>query len=185
MLYLYLSMIEDDEDKEKFKNLFLKYERQLFFIANNIIKDLGLSEDAVQITFFNLARDFKKVSQLDENIVKARLYIMIKNASINVLKKKKHSREVFFGDINEPLPKSDINVENLIISSIEYEKLIKAINELPQHYCEVLYLNQVSDCSIKEIADIMNLKYDTVQKRLKRAKMIVCEKLKEEDFIYG
>lgn len=183
MLSFYLTMIDDSEDKSKFEYLVLKYERQLFYIAYRIIKDKGLAEDAVQITLFNLAKDFKKISDLNENILKARLYIMVKNASINIHIKKNRQKEVFFEDNEQPIYKPAIDIESIVASRLEYAKLIDTINELPEHYREVLYLEQVGGCSIKEIADIMGLKYDTVQKRLKRAKLILQEKLTEREVL--
>ena len=43
-------MIDKPEDKNKFEQLYMKYRRQMFYIANQILKDEYLAEDAVHST---------------------------------------------------------------------------------------------------------------------------------------
>ena len=47
MLNLYLTLIDDDEDKIRFTKLYEQYRHLMFYIAQEILKDEHLSEDAV------------------------------------------------------------------------------------------------------------------------------------------
>lgn len=51
MLVIYLSMLNGQEDKNKFELLYEKYRKLMFYIANNILNDEYLAEDAVHQTF--------------------------------------------------------------------------------------------------------------------------------------
>jgi len=42
----YLPLIDTPEDKNKFEELYISYEKTIFYVANKILKDKHLSEDA-------------------------------------------------------------------------------------------------------------------------------------------
>ena len=50
-MLLYLSLIETDEDKIKFEDIFNSYKKTMYYIANSILKDEHYSHDAVQNSF--------------------------------------------------------------------------------------------------------------------------------------
>ena len=50
-MFLYLSLIETEEDRIKFEDLFNSYKKTMYYIANSILKDEHYSHDAVQIAF--------------------------------------------------------------------------------------------------------------------------------------
>lgn len=64
MIGLFLALIDTEEDKIKFVTLYEKYRKLMFYIANDILKDTDLAEDAVQEAFFRIAKNFKKVGEI-------------------------------------------------------------------------------------------------------------------------
>ncbi len=50
-MLIYLSMIELEEDKNKFEQLYITYKQTMFYVANRILKDEYLSEDVVHQAF--------------------------------------------------------------------------------------------------------------------------------------
>lgn len=62
MLSLYLSMIDTQEEREKFERLFHQYERCLKYTAQNILFDEHLAEDAVQETFIRIIKLMSQTS---------------------------------------------------------------------------------------------------------------------------
>lgn len=48
MLIFFLSMLETDEGKNNFTRLYEKYRKLMFYVANQILRDGYLSEDAVE-----------------------------------------------------------------------------------------------------------------------------------------
>jgi hypothetical protein len=49
MLPIYLSMLDGDDEKSKFESLYLTYRKLMFHVANGILNDEGLAEDAVSL----------------------------------------------------------------------------------------------------------------------------------------
>ena len=52
----------DDDDLPQFEEIYTQYKQQLYGIAYKILNNEQDAEDAVQITFQNIANDFKKIS---------------------------------------------------------------------------------------------------------------------------
>lgn len=62
MLTLYLSLIDTQEERDKFERLFHQYERCLKYTAQNILFDEHLAEDAVQETFIRIIAAWIKLT---------------------------------------------------------------------------------------------------------------------------
>ena len=56
MLTFYLSLIETEEDKSKFENIYETYRKVMFYTANQILKDEYLAEDAVHSAFLRILK---------------------------------------------------------------------------------------------------------------------------------
>ena len=89
MLSFYLSILEDQEDKSFFEEIYIQYRQKMFYIAQSILHDEGMAEDAVHESFIKIANNIKKIK--DENCHKIKAYIVIvtENTSINMYNKKK------------------------------------------------------------------------------------------------
>jgi RNA polymerase sigma-70 factor (ECF subfamily) len=51
MIAIYLSIIDSEQDKNKFEILYTTYRKLMFYVANRILKDQYLAEDAVHQAF--------------------------------------------------------------------------------------------------------------------------------------
>ena len=91
MLQICLQMLETDEERSEFEKLYYAYRNLMFYIANNILHDQHLAEDAVSETFIKLAERFDKILELgDINGKRTKAYVAasVKNTALNILKKK-------------------------------------------------------------------------------------------------
>ena len=61
MIQLYLTLIDDEEDKVRFEHAYYRYRKLMHREAKKILKDGHRAEDAVQEAFFRIARNFHKV----------------------------------------------------------------------------------------------------------------------------
>lgn len=93
MLSLYLSMIDTQEEREKFERLFHQYERCLKYTAQNILFDEHLAEDAVQETFIRIISCLDKIDESDEHKTIAFLITVIKNISYDMKRKRGKAQE--------------------------------------------------------------------------------------------
>ncbi|EGT4060805.1 sigma-70 family RNA polymerase sigma factor, partial [Clostridioides difficile] len=53
-MLIYLSIIDSEEEKDKFEKIYEKYKKLMFYIANQILQDEQLSEDAVHNAFLKI-----------------------------------------------------------------------------------------------------------------------------------
>ena len=176
-MLIFLSLIEDENNQNKFIEIYEKYKDLVFAICIKITKNYHLAEDATQITFFRIARYIEKISGLDEMKQKAYISKIAKSAGIKVSKKEK----CFFSyDIGKQysLPKDD-NVQEEYITKDEYNHIIHFILNMDEKYRDVLILSYVVGLSTKEIAGALDKPIGTVQTQLKRGKELVKEKFKE------
>ena len=93
MLTLYLSLIDTQEERDKFERLFHQYERCLKYTAQNILFDEHLAEDAVQETFIRIISCLDKIDESDEHKTIAFLITVIKNISYDMKRKRNKTHE--------------------------------------------------------------------------------------------
>lgn len=87
MLSVYLSMIDTQEDRDKFERLFHQYERCLKYTAQNILGDEHLAEDAVQETFIRIIGCLGKIDETEEHKTAGFLMTVVKNIAYNIKRK--------------------------------------------------------------------------------------------------
>ena len=60
MMSFHLSIIDTEEDKTKFEVIYEKYHKLMFYVANQILKDNYLAEDAVHDSFVKFIENLDK-----------------------------------------------------------------------------------------------------------------------------
>ena len=174
MLALYLTMIDTPEDKNKFEQLYMKYRRLMFYIANQILKDEYLAEDAVHSTFLKLIDNLDKIDEVDCHKTKSFIVIMVRNHSINMYNQRKRRKLIPFEGLEAIYSvNDDIDISEL--GTIE-----GAILKLPDIYRDVMILKYVHELSNTEIALQLDITEATIRKRLERARIKIKEILKVE-----
>lgn len=61
MVALYLSLIDKQEEKNRFEELYYRYRNLMYYIAYQVLHQDRDSEDAVQEAFFRIAKNMDKV----------------------------------------------------------------------------------------------------------------------------
>lgn len=60
MLAIYLTLIDNEDDKKSFEDLYNQNRSKAYAIAFNILKNKTLAEEACSEAFFSLAKMFSK-----------------------------------------------------------------------------------------------------------------------------
>lgn len=178
MLMFYLSMIETEEERGLFVELYNKYRQPLFRYADHYLNDAQDSEDVVHDVFCLVAKDYmKNLLKKSDDGRRHFLFLCTRNRAINLGKHKSKllsidemaERGIGISSDSEQDPIDDI------ISNMDLlEKAKAAVNTLDQHYSDVLWLH-LDGYSVKDIAKIFNEKPETVKKRLYRSKRLLRE----------
>ncbi|CUT02453.1 RNA polymerase sigma factor [Candidatus Kryptobacter tengchongensis] len=136
----------------------------------------GNEEDAKDLVQETCYKALKSINSLDENSnVKAWLFTIMRNLWINQRKRNQISPVYLEETIENVGDEWNINPEELLINNEMRQLLLKALNDLPEAYKEILILRYFEDFSYNEISKILDCPLGTVMSKLNRAR----EKLKE------
>lgn len=183
MLPIYLSMLDTNEEKDKFEEVYKTYKQTMFYVAYKILKDENIAEDAVHEAFIKIAKNLHKIFEISCPQTKSFVVIIVRNVSLSMLKKTSENI-VSFDEYDETQQTGQIK-DNSMFEKFEIDLIVREILKLPDIYKDVLNLECVSEFSIKEISRILGITYDTAKKRSQRGKKLLIENLKKEDFNYG
>lgn len=174
MIYIYLSSLDTDEEKNYFEEIYLKYKEKMYGIAYSILNNVQDSEDAVHQAFLSMANNFQKILNIPRQDLSSYIVIIIRNTSINIYNKNKNTAE-HSAELSEDQKAIDIN----FFENIDYEQLVLVISHLPDKYKDILFLHYINGFSCKEISKMLDISVDNVWKRIERAKKSLKKALEE------
>ena len=180
MLMFYMSMIENNDQRHRFAQIYNDYEKQMFYLARTLLDCDADAEDAVHEVFLRIAsKQIDTVCGIDnENDLRNYLLKATKNTCLN----HKRRREIPFAPedlplCNKPVDMTDAELVEAVCIRLEADRLKEMILALPERYREVLYYRLILELSIDEIADATKQKKATVKKQLLRGKAKMYEML--------
>lgn len=88
-MIIYLTMIEDEQERSKFEQLYYLYRQTMFYVANSILKDEHLAEDTVHQAFIKLVDHLEKIEDVESHKTKGFCVIIVKHIAIDLLRQKK------------------------------------------------------------------------------------------------
>ena len=179
MLQLYLALIEEETEKERFEKAYWKYRNLMFWAAQRILGDEHLAEEAVQEAFLRIARNFRKVGDIESRQTRNFFVMITERTALSQLEKEKKHR----GETEEIL--DEMAVPDSAFDSYSHGQLVEAILQLPEIYRQVLYLLGVYEYDMKETAALLDLPVETVKKRAQRGRQMLREWLEKEGELYG
>lgn len=169
MLAFYLEMLETDEERSKFEELYRKYKNFLYNFSYEILRDPQYAEDAVHDAFLSLARNMKKIE--DKTCIQIRNYliIIVRNASFQIYNKNKH--EVCGEPFDETIDPSDLEQETEERDS--RARLLALVKKMDSKFSDVLILRYFYGFKNKEIAAALKISLENVKIRLRRGKDVL------------
>lgn len=142
------------KDKVAFDKLYEKYKNLIFNIAFCISKDHYISEEVVQIVFLKIFQ--MPINKFPSSYESSWLYTVTKNQTIELLRKKFNYIDIeSIYDIN-----SDNNEINTIIDKDSFNRIISGLDEKEK---EIVSLKLLSNFTLKEIGEMLNIPTGTVQ----------------------
>lgn len=179
MLAVWLSLVEGERDKELFLEFHRRYEKKLYAVALNILKNPALAEETVNETFLRVATHFEKFVEIydrDRREIGPWAVTIVKNISLDILEKE--NRTVALSEDWDAPASEDTE------SRDGYKRLVELIRSMPQGYRRALELKFVLEYSGREVAKALGISEEAAQKRIERGRALLIEKLKEEGYTY-
>lgn len=162
-MLIYLSLIEEEDDKSKFEEIYKSYGKTMFYVANDILKNYAQAEDVVHTSFIKIINNLDKIDEVNCNKTKGFIVTIVKNTAIDEYRKNKREKEKIEKVMDSQIFQASEEIETM--SSIEI-----AILKLPDKYKTVFSLRYVQGLNDKEISNILNIKQSTVRSRILRGK---------------
>ena len=174
MLSICLSMLDSEEDKQSFEELYYTYKQGMYAVAYGVLHNKEDAEDAVQKAFISIANNFEKIKSVSSQELKPCIVIIVRNHAINIYNsnKRRAERTVEYDDNDSPV---DVN----FLENYEYEELIAVISKLPAIYRDTIFLHYVRGFTPKEIGKMLDIKVEAVWKRIERARKQLKEALED------
>lgn len=178
-----LFILTESKDKgTKFERLYKEYRDVMLYVANNILHDKFLAEDAVHQSFVQIYGSLNKIDESDCRKTRNFFVIVCRNVSINMYNQRK---KISIDVLDENMYDDDTNLCDIVINNESLERLNKIICELKPIYQEVIFLKYSHGFSVSEIAQMKNIKSETIQKRIERAKKQLLVLLSKEGELNG
>jgi RNA polymerase sigma-70 factor (ECF subfamily) len=171
MIALYSSLIDEENEKNRFETLYYRYRNLMYYIAYQVLKNEHDSEDAVQEAFLRVAKNMDKVRDIAGNETKNFVAIITKREAMKIYNKKKKRDEDLSIDL------ATLKKEN---SGSLINEVKAAIEQLPYKFSSLLTLKYVLGYSGKEIAEITGLSETNVRQQLLNGRKMLSDIIEEE-----
>ena len=180
MVLLYLALLESPEDEPAFIELYHTNLPELTKVGQRFFTEKSLIEDALQLTWESVAKNFTKITSLPRHETVPYLVTMMKNKCKDILRSEKKYTEL--------LPDEDAvyedGVDDMVHIKSEYQEIVALIRKMSDTYREVLERRLVLEESNREIASKMGISEALVAKRFSRGRALLIEILSDEGIEY-
>lgn len=167
MPMIYFALLDSEEDKIRFEQIYIEYKQPLYLAALAILHDPEDAEDVVEDTFLTIANHFTEISKKDCQKMRSYIVIINRNKAIDRYNAKKRKMKMTVDtDPDEIVDPDDLD-------RYKYEDLYKAIKLLSNKYKDIIYLYDLMGMPAKAIADSLDISLDTVYKRASRARAMI------------
>jgi len=175
MLTNLLLLLETEQDREQFTEIYQLCKQKMFSAVFQICHDIDTAEDITQEAFVKMIGIFEKIKRMDDTQLLSLGIVIAKHTAIDRWRKEKASERA------EEKIKRDLfsrSAEEKYLAKAETEEMITAICSLKDIYSEPLMLRYYHGLSIKTISKLLNISYPTAKQRICRGKRLLCEALR-------
>ena len=171
--------METAGENSGFETAALEHVDALYGYAMTLTRDKSEAEDLVQETYLRAVRAANQPAP--EGNLKAWLFVIMRNAWLNVMRHKHNGLRIFEFDGDEQTSgtanDATSNPHVVYLRKLERQQVRDAIAELPDAYREIVLLRDIEGFSYQEIATVLNCPAGTVMSRLGRARARLREAL--------
>ncbi len=158
----------------------------LYGYAMTLTRDKTEAEDLVQETYLRAVRAANQPAP--EGNLKAWLFVVMRNAWLNIARHKQHGLQLFQFEGDEPVGgaanDASSNPHVVYLRKLERQQIHDAIDKLPDAYREIVVLRDLEGFSYHEIATVLNCPAGTVMSRLGRARGKLREVLSQRQKVH-
>lgn len=178
--------IRDEDDRSYVEQIYIKYGKKLYLIANNILNHHEDSEDCVVRVIEVLIEYLESYRTWNEDQQINFLVKCCRSISINRYNEKKRQNKYetslydIRNDVECDIIDEDAYIDKMIITEENIKRLTELIDELNPIYGDLLFFKGVMQMRTGEIAKMLGISEGLVSMRLTRARRILLKKRGDE-----
>lgn len=171
-MLVFYAMIDNESDKEKFDQIYEQYKHLVFYIANEKLQDVHLSEDVVQDTFLRIAQKMELFESVHSTKTKNLIARIALGKAIDLIRLRKniHLEDNDFIFVADNVESQNSHPLEQLIHRENYEELLCTISKMEETDKTALQLKYIYGYSVVEAAAILGISYKAATNRLYRAK---------------
>jgi RNA polymerase sigma-70 factor (ECF subfamily) len=153
-----------NNDERAFRDVFNSYKAPVYYYILKIVHDRNDTEDLMMITF---EKAFSGVKKFVPNFkLSTWIYEIAKNTSIDYLR----AKHIVPQELDVKIKSKQLDPEQELIIRDQYERVVRGIDNLPQHNFKAIMTMYKDGLKIKEICKELRLPHGTVVNSILRAK---------------
>jgi RNA polymerase sigma-70 factor (family 1) len=154
-------------DEASFRQFYDMYRPKVYTVALRISGDKNIAEDVVQDTFLKVWIRRADLTQIEN--IEAWLYMIAKNAILNLVKKGEHYKKYAQEEVKEAIlrvfPQADY-----LAQEKDFQRILEeAINRLPEKQRQAYILSKQQYLKREEVAKELNVSPETIKSNLEKA----------------
>ena len=170
-MIIYLQMLDSNDDKSRFEQLYQHYRKLMFYVARQILSSDLDAEDAVHEAFLAIIKHFQKITDVSSPKTRAFLVLIVERKAIDLLRS--NARK-------DALPLNEESL-SIVIPPPGDGGLADAMAQLKDRQRELLLLRYYVGYSTREAAQLLGMTHTAAQKELTRAKHALQTILEKEE----
>ena len=160
--------MEEDDKQARFEETIMPHLDAAFNLARWLTRNEHDAQDVVQDAFL---RAFKFFGGFHGGNSRSWLLTIVRNTTYTWLQKnKKQELATVFDEELHDVEDSASNPEELLLKNADHQETLRAVEQLPVEFREVVILRELEGLSYREIAEMADVPIGTVMSRLARAR---------------
>ena len=170
-----LSIPYESTQVHEIEDIMQEFGQDLLQLVYAYVKNQTIAEDLTQEIFVKCYQALPTYK--GKSTMKTWLWRIAINHSKDYLKSWYNQKVLATEEQLFSLQESKENVEHTVIQQDEDDRLAEKVMQLPVLYREVIYLFYFEELTIKEVAQVLAIKSNTVKTRLRKGKALLKEQL--------
>lgn len=164
----YWNTADGEIDQLKVEQLYLRYRGMMFYVAMGILRDGPNAEDAVHQAFLSILENVEKLPEIESPKTQAYVITVTERKAIDIIREERNYVEA-------EMDRLERGFQDPVGSGLG-----EALERLPARYREVMLLRYEQGYDTKEIGRMLDIKQESAEKLLWRAKTRLRRIMEEE-----
>lgn len=182
MLNFVIDCIDNDADRKLIESLYIEYMPFLKKRAYLQTKDINVANDLAHDCMVNIIKHLDSIKKLPENKIRAYFSVSINNIVKNYLKRA--SKQAICNTYNlsdDYYLSADVNIEDELDQKYDYLSIRTAFDKLRERDKTLIVMKYDLELSDNLIADVLNIKQDSVRMSVLRSVGKLKKQIKEQE----